>query len=399
MTEQPLHAPLPPSGANWWMRCTLMTHLLKTEGDKLPKEKPSIHALAGTKAHDWNHKILHAHFTQNYKFRGKVAKLFDELEDEDEEMYSYTKDYFEWLIKAEKRFLGGLKKDYLRLLEEKVYFAPNNWGTLDYGLVTDRNGELQAFICDYKYGRGKEVTAKKNLQLINYALGLDQKYDHKIAKFFLFIYQPRTAGKPEDKWVMTTTEKLKWEGRFNKKIEEHDLVQIGKLAPKACVGDWCGWCPAHAICPAVKESIKEEAMLEIDQVDFNPPSLRSLNIEQLVQIYNKAPEIEDFLSSIATYLLERAKNGLKVPGYKLVGNRQIRKWTPDIESIGKALKKLGVKEPFRQKLINITDAERLLGKGVIDPYTTKSDLKLQLVPEADKRDEITSEVAALLTDT
>ncbi|HEX5555315.1 MAG TPA: DUF2800 domain-containing protein, partial [Chitinophagaceae bacterium] len=121
-----------------------------------------------------------------------------------------------------------------------------------------------------------------------------------------------------------------------------------------------------------------------------------LDDEDISDILNRAKEFENWLKSVGDYALATAVNdGKKWPGLKLVEGRSNRVIT-EPDSVAKRLEALSYSQEqiWNKKIKGITDLEKLLGKkefaAELGKWVVKPTGKPTLVPESDKREELSS---------
>lgn len=132
---------------------------------------------------------------------------------------------------------------------------PDQFGTSDAVIV----GETQMQVVDLKYGRGVQVFAEENEQLMLYALGALDEFDllGEIESVWLTVNQPRLNH--VDSWLVSTTELRAFEQR---------AIAAGELALDLAEGvaptelehlnpgpDQCRFCKAKATCPALRDQV------------------------------------------------------------------------------------------------------------------------------------------------
>lgn len=156
------------------------------------------------------------------------------------------------LSKADKADAQALAevRVYLKFVHEEMF------GTFD-GAILDHFGTLHIF--DYKYGV-KAVSAKENLQMIFYAMGLAYLYNWNFKNVRLWIIQPRVKGyNGPTFWDMSVKELRAYVPLFKEAVERVET------SPDLNEGDWCHWCKAKAICP-----LKTSAKLDQARLLFSP---------------------------------------------------------------------------------------------------------------------------------
>lgn len=359
------HALLSASSSHRWLACPPSARLSEQFEDK-----SSQYAQEGTDAH----KLC------EYKLRMALnidmADPTDSLSFYNEEMEQYAEDYvayvMELLVDVRKNC-----KDPVILIEQRLdysRFVESGFGTGDCVIIAD--GTL--YVIDYKHGKGVEVSAPENPQMMCYALGALELSDgiYDINSVCMTIYQPRrenisvfTMGKNElYSWaetILAPTAKLAYAGEGEFKAGEH-----------------CRFCKARAVCRK-----RAEYNLELARYDFEVPS--ALDDTDIAAILDRADELTTWVSDVKEYALRQALSGTEYPGYKLVEGRSNRKYVNDA-AVAAAVTKAGF-DPYEQKLLGITAMQKLLGKTrfekVLAGLIEKPQGKPTLVPESDKRPE------------
>ena len=176
--ERPAHALLNASSAHRWLTCPPLPRL-----ESFFEKEVSEVANEGTDAHKLAEYKLR-------KLRGaKVRK--PKLKYLDKDMENYTDDYINYIFET----LEDIKKttkDPIVLIEQQLDFSnyvPDGYGTGDCIIIADKI----LYIIDLKYGRGVEVSAEDNPQMMLYALGALSIYDalYDIEQVNMTIFQPR----------------------------------------------------------------------------------------------------------------------------------------------------------------------------------------------------------------
>ena len=258
------------SGAHRWMACP-PSALLEQQ---FPDET-STYAEEGTAAHDLaEHKLKKA-----LKIRSKKPTSSYQS-DEMDEMTDLYVEYCLGLIEKAKESCP----DPQILIEQKLDFSdyvPDGFGTGD--LVVVGNGILH--VVDLKYGRGIEISAEKNPQMMLYALAslslFDMLYD--IKKVSMHIVQPRIDN--FSTYEITVDELLTW--------AEEELKPKALLASTGggefCAGDHCRFCRAKNQCRA--RAVKN---LELLKYEFQDPAL--LTDDEIAEIIGLSQELSKWAS-------------------------------------------------------------------------------------------------------
>lgn len=257
-------------------------------------------------------------------------------------------------------------------------YAPDTHGTLDCGIIA---GDTLTII-DNKTGYIK-ITAEEdgelNSQLAIYGLYAYKCYRdiYSIKEVRLVVYQERIHNISE---TTVSVEQLEaW--------EREKLIPAAKNAlsdnPKSASGWWCKYCPGRAIC----RRRSEDAFAVVGDMK-KPEFMTDAEIEQVLP---KLDGVIDYVEAVKEYALKKAvEQGRKWSGFKLVESTTKRKIS-DEEAVGKILTEAGF-SPFTQKLLSITDMQKMVGKKKLDElvggYIVKPKGQPVLVPEGDSRTEI-----------
>ncbi len=357
------HAILSASSSERWLNCPPSARLCEAYEDN-----GSDYAAEGTDAH-----VL-------CEFRLKQALgIQDESPIEtlfwySEEMEDCATGYAAYVVEL----LGAAKQtcsDPVVMIEQRVDFSrwvQDGFGTADCILIAD--GTLN--ICDYKHGKGVEVSAEQNPQMMLYALGALEIFDgiYDIDTVRMTIYQPRKSN--ISVYEMAKDELLEW--------ADTELTQKAQLAYEGqgefSCGEWCRFCKAKAECRE-----RAGANLSLAKYDFEEPAL--LNDEEIADILSKVDALTAWATDVKEYALQQAVSGKDWTGWKLVEGRSNRRYT-DEAAVTQAVTNAGF-DPYERKVLGITAMQKLLGKTrfeeLLAPYIEKPQGKPTLVPESDKR--------------
>ncbi len=380
------HAILSASGAHRWLNCTPSARL----EEPLP-DTSSIFAEEGTLAHDLAElelsRALKRIKAKEYNARLKEIKANELYSDE---MLGYVNQFTDY---AMEQFREAQAKESSAeiFLEQRVDFSPwvpEGFGTSDCTII---GGGLMEII-DFKYGKGVEVEAEDNTQMMLYALGALNAFD--------FIYDVET--------VRMTVHQPRIDNVSSSGMSEWDLRvwAEGVLRPKALMawdgkgeatpGDWCRFCKVKDRCKARAVAVQTVP----SAFDYKDPNL--LEIKEVAELLHTVDLIEAWAKDLKNFALVQARDhGVKFAGWKLVEGRSNRKYV-DEDKVAKALTKAKYKKIDIYKapeLLGITAMERLLGKkrfaelleanGLVE----KPEGKPVLVAESDSRPEINSAAA------
>lgn len=357
------HALLSASSASRWIACPPSARLNAVKVDA-----SSEYAAQGTDAHTLCEYKLRKALGERVRDPSKKLSFLDN------EMGECAEAYSEFVMGLVCQFREE-SEDTLVSVEQRVDFSdyvPEGFGTADALIISGKT----VCIVDFKYGKGIEVSADYNPQMMCYALGCIQMFDHlyDIDKVLMVIIQPRLSNLSE--FTISKANLLDW--------AKTTLMPAAKLAyageGEYCAGDHCQFCCAKATCRK-----RAEYNLELARYDFEmPPILEDAEVEVIL---TRVDEITRWANDLKEYALQQAIQGKQWTGWKLVEGRSNRKYT-DEAKVAKTVMEAGF-EPYEQKLLGITAMTTLLGKNkfeeLLGSLIMKPPGKPTLVPMSDKR--------------
>lgn len=372
------HSILAPSCKEWF-HCGLAAKFLAVKGDDDAGEAAQF----GTEAH----ALAEAYIIQSLKlvpYEPNVGLTPEEvragLKLYSQEMEHLASAYANFVVDTVGFEAKRTGEKPVVLVEQylEMDYAPDTHGTLDCGIIA---GDTLTVI-DNKTGYVK-VTAEENGEL-NSQLAIYGLYAYKcyreiypIKQVRLVIYQERIHNISE---VTVSAEQLEaW--------EREKLIPAAKNAlsdnPKSASGWWCKYCPGRAICRRRSEDAFAVAG-EMKKLDL-------MTDAEIEQVLPKLDGLIDYAGAVKEYALKKAvEQGRRWSGFKLVESSTKRKIS-DEEAVGKILTEAGF-SPFTQKLLSISDMQKMVGKKKLDElvggYIVKPQGQPVLVPEGDSRTEI-----------
>ena len=154
---------------------------------------------------------------------------------------------------------------------------------------------------------------------------------------------------------------------------------------KFSAGEHCQFCRIKHECRK-----RAEYNLELAKYDFKMPDI--LTNQEISIILEKVDALVAWANDVKEYALSKALDGEKYEGFKLVEGRAIRRFT-DPDKVAEIVKAAG-KNPYEEKLLGLTDMQKLLGKKkfeeLLGEYIYKPQGKPTLAPAEDKRPEFSS---------
>ena len=368
------HALLGASSAERWINCTPSARLTEQLRDT-----GSVYAAEGTLAHRLAEIILMA-----WLVAGKDAA--DIYKDEYEAVINHEL-FYEGMIDEVSVYTNYVIEQFnesiqttgdpLIFLEERLDFSnyvPEGFGTGDCIIIAD--GTLE--IIDLKFGKGVEVSAEDNPQLMLYALGAYEKYGfiYDIQNIKMTIAQVRLGNISSS--IITAEALISWAEQVVSPAAQLAYAGEGEQVP----GSWCKFCGLKAECKARAE--KNLAFVKKYQD-------ATITMELMAAILDQAGEITSWISDVTETALIKALDGEEIPGYKVVEGRSNRQISDDA-ALAEILEKETAKpeEIWKPKALQtITALEKLFGKKrfaeLAQAYIVKPPGKPTLVPNSDKR--------------
>lgn len=362
----PAHSKLGASSTHRWFHCPGSVKMIEALG--AGASKSSEFAEQGTLAHDIAARCL---------LEDKDARAFvgecdfatnAEFGHEDAEAVQVYLD-------AIRKEVAGLKPRVL--VEERFHLAevhPDFFGTTDCTLI----GETQAQVWDYKHGAGILVSAEKNTQLMQYAVGAlynTDKWNDDAFPVEINICQPRVFGsEPIRSWWTTVGDLRKW-------LQDEWLVAARRTEaddPFLQPGPWCNstFCPKRLTCPAIKEmrarvlAIKPEDIRAMEDWELGLAATEAAIIKGLAKVYDEE-------------VFTRLRAGRQVSGWKLVNKRADRVWKDGAKAEVEAA--LG-DDAYERKLVSPAAAEKKEGgRALVAKWAYKPDNGVTVAPDTDGR--------------
>ncbi len=369
------HAFLSASASHRWILCPPSAKL-----NAEVSEKPSAFAEEGTLAHELGEIKLKLLTKEISKAKyNQILKKIKTSEYYCQEMEEFTDSYVDIVMEKYGEALSTTK-DTIINIEERLNFShivPEGFGTGDVVIVSDR----KLIICDLKYGKGVEVSAEENSQMMLYALGALEVYGdlYDIEDVEMCIIQPRLGNL--SCWELSAGDLEGWAEEIVKPSAEKAFKGEGEFNP----GDkQCRFCRIKDTCRA-----RADYMLDfLDEFDYRPADI--ISNEEISKILDRADDTLKWIKEIQEYALDEALKGENFPGYKVVEGRSVRKITDEAEAI-KKLEEKGYRpeETTNTKIKGFGDLEKLTGKSelplILGDLIDKPQGKPVLVVLKDKR--------------
>ena len=365
------HARFSPSAANRRIHCppSLLLEEQFEEGE-------SVYAAEGTAGHALAEHLIRKYLKKRTT-RPKSDFYTDELVDAVDEYVSF--------VISEIEDARRCCAHPIAIVEQRVdvsEYVEGCFGTADMVIITDKI----AHIIDLKLGKGVEVHAEENPQLMIYGLGVlrmaEALYDIETVR--LTIFQPRLNN--SSTWDVSPEYLKRWGEEVLRPAGAKALIGAGEFA----AGRWCRFCKARNQCRA-----RAEHFLEMAKLDFRQPAL--LTDEEVSEVIARADELSKWAADVYAYAQDQAiTHGKHWPGYKVVEGRSARRYTSE-EDVAQAATAAGYTDIYKKSLLGITEMERLMGReqfnAILGRLVYKPQGKLTLVPDSDRREAVSFDTA------
>lgn len=250
-------------------------------------------------------------------------------------------------------------------------YLPGVFGSAD---LLGRLGS-RAVVLDWKFGDGVAVSAEENEQGLFYAAAAMRTPETAwvfdgAEEIEIVIVQPPAVKR----WVTTVKRVKEFERALKRAVKASTMPDAAIV-----VGDHCRWCAAKPLCPKMTGAVDRAVKVQME----------NLPAETIGAYLGNADLLEDWIKDLRALAMTMMENGAKVPGYKLVAKRSVRKWL-DESKAADALVALGV-DPMKQELVSPAQAEKLLKplkQALPDDLVASVSSGTTFAPELDPRPEV-----------
>jgi hypothetical protein len=250
-------------------------------------------------------------------------------------------------------------------------YLPGVFGSAD---LLGRLGN-RAVVLDWKFGDGVAVSAEENEQGLFYAAAAMRTPEtawvfEGVEEIEIVIVQPPAVKR----WVTTVKRVKEFERSLKRAVKASQMPDAAIV-----VGDHCRWCNAKPLCPKMTGAVDRAVKVQLE----------NLPAETIGAYLGNADLLEDWIKDLRGLAMTMMEGGAKVPGYKLVAKRSVRKWL-DEGKANKALAAMGI-DPVKLELVSPAQAEKLLKpskQALPDELVASVSSGTTFAPESDPRPEV-----------
>ena len=301
------HAVLSASSSSRWLKCppsAVAATMYPSTGTEFTREGTLAHEVAEMVTRRWLEEQAIV-----------VGYLLPDGTEPPQEMFDCAeayRDYIQELITDENAVV---------LLEQRLDFSPwvpDGFGTGDCIIIQGHRLD----VVDYKFGKGVQVSAEGNSQMMLYGLGALNDFGdiYEIHEVGMHIFQPRLNNISSE--VLEVEALRFWGDRVVKPIAE--LAAQGK--GDYCSGEHCRFCPHAGQCPTLSADC-----VKVVNLGDGKAAVPTMAPWMIADILKQESMITGWLKAVKERALSQMLNGEEIPGYKVVEGRGSREWRSDDE--------------------------------------------------------------------
>lgn len=368
------HAILGGSVAERWINCDAY----KRSVQHLPESPPNQYTVEGSALHALTEVCLDKGFSP-HNYLGKRW-----LKEEPGFTGTYTEEQIEAVsacINAVCEVYDPMDGDSLYLEKEIAISSIDKelHGSAD--IIIWKNAESRMIVMDHKFGKGKIVDPKDNPQGAFYLCGAVDTLGLIPKSLSFAVIQPRIS-KEAQWWHLRWNDLIEWRGVFRR---AHAKNNRDDAQPTA--GAHCHWCRAAGTCKALAEKRRLSVRADFAASINGPVSPAALTLEQRGNLLRIFPQVEEWIEAVRTQAHIDALAGKVPEGFHVTaGKKGNREWI-DEEKAKAILEATLGDEAYSRKLLTPAQAEKAMGKGVIDALVTQAPGKPMLTPISDGKND------------
>lgn len=366
------HALLSASGSHKWLNCPGSARL-----EAEYEDPQTSYSKEGSLAHSIGELKLQKLFTRMNKstYTRRLNKL-KQQEMYQAEMEHCTDVYRDYVQEIAMSYEAEPYVEVERKLDYSEY-APEGFGTADCIVV----GENTLHVVDYKHGKGVEVSAGNNPQMMLYAIGAIKEFDwiYDVKTVILHIVQPRREN--ISRWETTAKSLQEWGENTVKPAAQKAFDGVSEYVP----GEYC----SKSFCKA-RHSCRYRAKPYEAMQDFQGVFPTSLSPSEISRYLKMTEGLEKWASELREYAKKKILEGVAIPAFKVVEGSSRRTFR-DVDTAIEILKKHQYDEAmlYERKPLTLAQMEKVVGKAefmqLLADEIVKPTGKPTLVLESDQR--------------
>lgn len=356
-----------PSASKRWMNCPGSLRL----GLQFPEQASSKYAMEGTAAHELAANCLKMK-QDAHEWVGEPIEVEDKIFVVTEEMAEAVQVYLD-AIRKDMADEGVPHSELKVETKFKLKGLPVE-GTNDASFSSPL-GKL--YVYDYKHGQGMYVEVQENSQLKIYDIGAWEAAGCVNDETRITIVQPRFEGaEPVRSQDLTSEELIAFKKELAAAVKECQKPKADLYA-----GDWCKWCVAFGLCPAVSEKAVAIAMPDTD-IKF--PPVDQMTPEYIVKVIELSELVSDWAKAVRAHAEKDAIDmGTTYPGFKLIQKKGRRAWVDEVAVENEFEHEYG-EVIYDKKVKSPAQLEKIVGKDRVGNLTAIPNRGIALVPESAK---------------
>jgi hypothetical protein len=360
--SEPAHSPYGPSSAERWLNCP--ASIRATRGMPDTDSDWSTEGTAGHTLSEW----------ARLEDKPTSYWLGEKIQVEQVDGTTVEVKVDSEMVTAIQEFVDYVNQfDGEHHVEVRVYYkeyVPDGFGTLDHATLA----AMIARITDLKYGKGVQVFAEWNEQLLCYALGVLLEWDwlYGFKKFILTIHQPRLDH--VDTWEISREDLLKWAKEVLIPGYKRTLDPKAEFNP----GEWCQFCKIKATCRARTEHKFRLLQSEFTNLnELKPSNPDVLENDDLAAVRKHFKEIKAWMAAIDSHIFSELRKGHACGDLKIVDGRSSRVLVGEQKDLVRDFAKHGVSkaELYEEPSLKSPHALEKEVKGLAPLLKPKTDKK------------------------